>query len=45
MVERFSRADFLVVGPGLGTYEGASEFIAELIPRIRVPFLVDADGP
>ncbi len=44
LVERFSRADFLVVGPGLGTYEGASEFIAELIPRIRVPFLVDADG-
>ena len=44
LLERISRADFVVVGPGLGMYEGAAEFIAELIPRIRVPFLIDADG-
>lgn len=44
LIERISRADFVVIGPGLGTYEGAAEFVAELIPRIRVPFLVDADG-
>jgi len=44
LLEQVARADFLVIGPGLGMYEGAAEFIAELIPRIRVPFLIDADG-
>ncbi len=44
LLETISRADFVVVGPGLGAYPGAAEFLAELIPRIRVPFLIDADG-
>ena len=44
LLERISRADFVVLGPGLGTYPGAAEFVAEILPRIRVPFLVDADG-
>jgi NAD(P)H-hydrate epimerase len=44
VMEKVSRADVIVVGPGLGAYPGVGEFIAELIPRIRVPFIVDADG-
>jgi NAD(P)H-hydrate epimerase len=44
LMEKVSRADVIVVGPGLGAYPGVGEFIAELFPRIRVPFLVDADG-
>ncbi len=44
LLEKISRADFVVLGPGLGTYPGAAEFVAEILPRIRVPFLVDADG-
>src|SRR3989304_6357077 len=44
LLETISRADFVVVGPGAGAYPGAEEFLAELIPRIRVPFLIDADG-
>ena len=44
LLRRISRADFVVVGPGLGAYEGAAEFIAALLPQIRVPFLLDADG-
>src|SRR5512145_2952412 len=44
LAETISRADFVVLGPGLGSYPGASAFVAALIPRIRVPFLVDADG-
>ena len=44
LLERISRADVVVLGPGLGSYPGASEFLAELLPRLKVPFLIDADG-
>ncbi|MCL5965817.1 MAG: NAD(P)H-hydrate dehydratase [Deltaproteobacteria bacterium] len=44
LLEGIARADVVVLGPGLGSYPGAAEFVAELIPRIRVPFLIDADG-
>ena len=44
ILETISRADFVVLGPGMGSYPGAAEFIAGMIPNIRVPFLVDADG-
>ncbi len=44
LVERIGRADVVVIGPGPGSYPGGAEFMAELIPRIRVPFLIDADG-
>ncbi len=44
LVERISKADVVVVGPGLGSYPEAGPFIRELIPRIRVPFVLDADG-
>jgi NAD(P)H-hydrate epimerase len=44
LLEKISRADFVVLGPGLGMYPGAAEFLADIVPRIRVPFLIDADG-
>jgi len=44
VLERIARADVVVLGPGLGTHPGTADFVAELVPRIRVPFLVDADG-
>ncbi|HBO70233.1 MAG TPA: bifunctional ADP-dependent NAD(P)H-hydrate dehydratase/NAD(P)H-hydrate epimerase [Deltaproteobacteria bacterium] len=44
LLRGISRADFVVIGPGLGSYEGAAEFVAALIPQIPVPFLIDADG-
>ena len=44
LMEKISRADVIVVGPGLGAYPGVGEFIASLIPKIKVPFIVDADG-
>ena len=44
LLEKISKADVVVIGPGLGSYPGAGEFIRELIPRIKVPFIVDADG-
>jgi NAD(P)H-hydrate epimerase len=44
LVERISRADVVVIGPGMGAHKEGAEFMAALLPRIRVPFLIDADG-
>ncbi len=39
-----ARADFVVVGPGLGMTEDTPRFLKELLPRLKVPFLLDADA-
>src|SRR5512145_353144 len=44
LLERIARADVVVVGPGLGSYPEAAGFMAALLPRLQVPFLIDADG-
>lgn len=44
VLERVSKADVVVIGPGLGSHPGSGPFLRELIPGIRAPFLVDADG-
>jgi NAD(P)H-hydrate epimerase len=44
ILESISKADVVVVGPGMGLFPGSKAFMAELVPQIRVPFLVDADG-
>jgi NAD(P)H-hydrate epimerase len=44
LLEAVAKADFIVVGPGLGMTEAAPRFLAELLPRLRVPFLLDADA-
>jgi NAD(P)H-hydrate epimerase len=44
LLETVSKADVVVVGPGMGLTEASPEFMKELIPRIKVPFLLDADA-
>jgi ADP-dependent NAD(P)H-hydrate dehydratase / NAD(P)H-hydrate epimerase len=44
VVERCSRADALVLGPGLGRAEGSLAFARELAVRAPVPLVLDADG-
>jgi hydroxyethylthiazole kinase-like uncharacterized protein yjeF len=39
-----ARADAVVLGPGLGRSEGAQELARELVQRIDVPLVIDADG-
>ena len=44
LLETIKNADFVVVGPGLGMTKSMPEFITKLIPRIKAPFLLDADA-
>jgi NAD(P)H-hydrate epimerase len=44
LLEAIAKADFVVIGPGLGVTERMPEFLKELLPRIKVPFLLDADA-
>ncbi|MCB9476410.1 MAG: NAD(P)H-hydrate dehydratase [Deltaproteobacteria bacterium] len=34
----------LALGPGMGTSEAARKFMAELLPKVEVPMVIDADG-
>ena len=36
--------DAVVIGPGLTTDPSTAEFVRTLIPKIKVPLLIDADG-
>jgi hydroxyethylthiazole kinase-like uncharacterized protein yjeF len=38
------RADAVVLGPGLGRRRGAQELARELVERVDVPLVIDADG-
>jgi ADP-dependent NAD(P)H-hydrate dehydratase / NAD(P)H-hydrate epimerase len=38
------RADAVVLGPGLGRTPGAQAFARELVERVDVPLVIDADG-
>jgi len=38
------RADAVVLGPGLGRSPGAQELARELVARVDVPLVIDADG-
>ncbi|MCL2103022.1 MAG: NAD(P)H-hydrate dehydratase, partial [Syntrophorhabdaceae bacterium] len=44
LLEVIANADFVVAGPGLGMTQSMSEFIHKLIPKIKAPFLLDADA-
>jgi hydroxyethylthiazole kinase-like uncharacterized protein yjeF len=44
LMEAIARADVVVVGPGLGMTESMPMFLKELLPRMKVPFLLDADA-
>jgi NAD(P)H-hydrate epimerase len=43
-LKAIKRADAVVLGPGLGRTEGAQELARELVQRIDVPLVIDADG-
>ncbi|RJP24789.1 MAG: NAD(P)H-hydrate dehydratase [Deltaproteobacteria bacterium] len=44
LLEVVSKADVLVIGPGMGANGSMPEFLKELLPKIKVPFLLDADA-
>jgi NAD(P)H-hydrate epimerase len=44
LMEVLAKADVVVVGPGLGMTESMPRFLKELLPKIKVPFLLDADA-
>ena len=43
-LEAIGRADAVVLGPGIGKEQGAQELARELVERIDVPLVIDADG-
>jgi ADP-dependent NAD(P)H-hydrate dehydratase / NAD(P)H-hydrate epimerase len=43
-LEAIGRADAVVLGPGIGKEAGAQELARELVERIDVPLVIDADG-
>jgi hydroxyethylthiazole kinase-like uncharacterized protein yjeF len=43
-IKAVSRADAVVLGPGLGKTPGAQALARELVQRIDVPLVIDADG-
>ena len=43
-LEAIGRADAVVLGPGISKEAGAQELARELVERIDVPLVVDADG-
>ena len=36
--------DALLLGPGISTNEATAEFVWKLIPKIKIPVVIDADG-
>jgi hydroxyethylthiazole kinase-like uncharacterized protein yjeF len=44
VLERSSRADAFVLGPGLGRMSGALEFARAVAREVKLPMLLDADG-
>lgn len=44
VIEAASRADAVVLGPGLGRADSTREAVRELISRLEVPLLIDADA-
>ncbi len=36
--------DALMIGPGISTHPSTAQFLLKLIPRIKIPVVIDADG-
>jgi NAD(P)H-hydrate epimerase len=36
--------DALLIGPGISTHESTCEFVWKIIPKIKLPVVIDADG-
>ncbi len=44
VVELIKGRDAILLGPGLSTSPSTAEFVLGLVPRIRIPAVIDADG-
>ena len=44
VLELMKGKDGILVGPGLSTRPSTAEFVLSLVPRIKVPAVIDADG-
>jgi NAD(P)H-hydrate epimerase len=44
VMELMRGKDALVLGPGLSTHPGTARFLVELIGRVKIPLVLDADG-
>jgi len=44
LLELLKGKDGLLLGPGLSTNSSTAEFVREILPRVKVPIIIDADG-
>lgn len=44
ILQRANKADVLAIGPGLGTSESTTEAILEVLQKVEVPVVIDADA-
>jgi NAD(P)H-hydrate epimerase len=44
LIAALKDTDAIIIGPGITTHPGTSAFLLELLPRIRVPVVIDADA-
>jgi NAD(P)H-hydrate epimerase len=42
--QNLSRATAVLIGPGLGTSPSTTKFMASLLPDLKMPVIIDADG-
>ena len=42
--ENLKNADAVIIGPGLGTADGVSDFVGDVLRSTKVPIIIDADG-
>lgn len=44
LLNNLERATAILLGPGLGDKPSTGKFVAELLPSIKIPLVIDADG-
>lgn len=44
VLKNLNRATSILVGPGLGNKETTKRFVEKLLPSIKIPMVIDADG-
>jgi hydroxyethylthiazole kinase-like uncharacterized protein yjeF len=44
LVQNLARATSILLGPGLGDQPGTGSFIESILPSVKIPMVVDADG-
>jgi NAD(P)H-hydrate epimerase len=43
-VELLKSKDALLIGPGISTHPSTAKFVLSLLPRLKIPVVIDADG-